>query len=106
MSFFQASLPDPSSANGFWSIIDDALPGVSEGIGKVTSDIFPRYVSNQLLDQQTNQLDRQLFNAALAQPRVEDVANFQAASSGSLNMKEIAILGGVALVGLFIALKV
>jgi hypothetical protein len=106
--FFQPSLlaSQGESASGFWSIIDDVIPGAQQGIGQVASNVFPNWVESQLQGQQKNFLDRELFNQAFAQPRVEQVGNFQTAASGSLNMKEIAILGGVAILGLVVAMKI
>jgi len=60
-----------------------------------------------LLDsQQDNILDRELFNQAFAQPRVEQAATFSSTNTGSFSMKEIAIIGGVAILGLVVAFKI
>ena len=92
--------------NGFWSVFDKALPGLSDGIGAITSNVLPRYVESQLIAQQTNQMDRTLFNPQSAPPRVDQatpVARFSGESN--LSIGEMAMIAGVGLVAIIMVIK-
>jgi hypothetical protein len=105
--FFQPSLlQSDDSNNSFWSIFDKVLPGTAKGIGTVTSEVFPQYVATLLSNQQSNPIERTMFNQEASAPRIEKAGTLSNRVVANFTTQEMIIMGGVGLLGLIIAFKI
>ena len=90
----------PPVSNSFFSTLEPAIKGVSEGFGETARTVLPVWFSRQLLDQQESQLTRPTFDPATAPPTLNAAATTGGFRNAFLDMQT----GGISVSGFTVVL--
>lgn len=87
---------------GFWSKISDTF---GEGIGKIGSDVLPRWANNQINGQKKNKLNQDTINRNLLPPSLSDFGA-RATNTIKQNPAVIVALIGAGIIALVVILRI